>query len=270
MSIEHSISNECTVEEQDENDAERFTVVREEPELRATVDLEIQAKVDTNHPDSGTTGLTLEAEETLAAREMEIERTTRRLDDRQTSDREARSRDVASRGTSRATTPSRRDPREDLTREELAAVNRQAHRVAADVEGYTAAAIGRRLAAQVAAGRELLDAVLDVREQLFASGAPVPLGALESVPSGEVTVEGRLIDVWETDSTAIQEVGLLDDESGRTKLTVWAGSDQPWIAEGERVRLYNAKKNWYEGRCSVALTRWSRVEFPDHDRWWDA
>jgi len=41
--------------------------------LRSTVKLEIQGKVDTNHPDTGRTGLTLAAKERVEARQWEIE-----------------------------------------------------------------------------------------------------------------------------------------------------------------------------------------------------
>ena len=32
------------------------------------------------------------------------------------------------------------------------------------------------------------------------------------------------------------------------------------VREGETGRLYGVRKNWYEGRCSVAVTYWSRME----------
>jgi ssDNA-binding replication factor A large subunit len=51
------------------------------------------------------------------------------------------------------------------------------------------------------------------------------------------------------------------------KVTVWDASDQPWLDEGERVRIHGAAKSWYEGRVSVALTSWSRVVFPEREPW---
>jgi hypothetical protein len=51
---------------------------------------------------------------------------------------------------------------------------------------------------------------------------------------------------------------------------VWKRSTQPRVAEGETVVFRNVSKSWYQGRGSVALTGWSRVEFPEHERWWIA
>ena len=156
------MSNRYTVGEEvsgDEQHTERFAVV-EEPELRATVELEVQATVDTNHPDARRTGMTLEAEERMAGREMEIERTSRRVELSRQNDREARTRRVAAQGSrqrrcafhERATSvepecePGLDDPRARLSQEELAGVNQEADRLARSLDCWKRPAIARRLA----------------------------------------------------------------------------------------------------------------------------
>lgn len=67
--------------------------------------------------------------------------------------------------------------------------------------------------------------------------------------------------LWESNSPAIQPVGLLQDESGKTKFTSWVASNQLQAEEGERVRLYGVAQNWYDGCISVALIGWSTVHF---------
>ncbi len=47
-------------------------------------------------------------------------------------------------------------------------------------------------------------------------------------------------------------------------------STQPLIDEGEQVRLVAVATSWYDGRVSVALTGWSRIDSPERGRWWDA
>jgi hypothetical protein len=43
------------------------------------------------------------------------------------------------------------------------------------------------------------------------------------------------------------------------------------MREGDQVKIKYAKKNWYQGRCSIALTYDSLIIFPDRDdRWWEA
>lgn len=264
----------------DETDA--YTV-EERPELHATVDMEIRAKIDTNHPDTRKNGLTLEAEERIEAREWEIERTRTRVDRSPESNREARTARVAEIGSRsrrldferRAASvdprldPDAPDPRERLSREQLAAVNQEAHRLQTGIPGAgSTAAISRELADQVLLTGDLLSATVKVADRLKTQpGTVTPISRLGDVPHHEVDFEGRVTVLWEPSHRSIQQVGLIEDETDQVKVTVWHASDQPWLDEGERVRIYGAAKNWYQGRVSVALTSRSRVVFPECEPW---
>lgn len=279
MNSKHAIGYEPSVEAQAiEQDADGFEVVDEiaerERNLRPTVELEIQGKVDTNHLDTGRTGLTLAAEERMEAREWEIERTRRRWDRRADSDRGMRCRcEVRRVGREkrqefqrRAASvyqwldPERADPRELLGREELAAVNREARRIAERLDGWSRAAISRRLAEQVAEGADVTSAVLDVFEELrTAPGQVIPIEAVGEVRRREVSIAGTVTQLWKPSSPVIQQVGLIEDKTGRIKFTAWKASDVGMVREGERVRIRSAAENWYNGRVSIALTARSRV-----------
>ncbi|ELZ28729.1 OB-fold nucleic acid binding domain protein [Halogeometricum pallidum JCM 14848] len=273
-------------------DEDGFEVVDETPEFQATVQMEVQAKVDANHPDGMVDtseeriyGATLEQEERIRAREAELERISAQAELGTQEGREKRTRDIAAKRSAerrakfqkRAASvnpmadPERGDPRAELTQEQLAAVNKQSMRLAEKLDGWSRAAIGRRLGEAVVGGKDLMSAVVGVFEELeTAPGQVVPIGKLEDVNRKEVSIEGTVTVLWDSDSPAIQQVGLIEDESGRTKVTVWEKSNQPWIEEGERVRIHGAAKNWYNGRVSVALTGWSIVHFPERGRWWEA
>jgi len=250
-------------------------------EQRASVEQEIQAKVDRNHPD--TKGLTLEAEERIRAREEEIGRTRTRYDSRQDSDREERTRRRASEGSEdrrrdfaeRAASvepwadPEREDPRVELEQEQLADVNREAKRLAERLEGWSRAAVSKCLAERVAEGASLWSAAVGVFEDLQTGpGQVIPIASLADVDRGEVSIRGEIKVLWESSSSKIAQVGLIEDESGVTKFTSWAKSGQPEVREGEEVILRGVQKSWYEGRVSVALTGWSEVRFPERGRWW--
>lgn len=262
---------------------EQIEFEEERPDLRPSVEQEIQAKVDMNHPDAKRSGLTLAAEERLEAREWEIERTQVRFDRRQESDREARSRQaVAQVSVERRREFAKRaasvdpwadpdvvDPREQLPREELAAVNREAMRMAEKLPRWSRAAISRRLAERVVDGAGMTGAVIGVFEELrTAPGQVIPIAAVEGVRRREVDIEGKVAVLWEPSHPRIQQVGLIEDESGRVKFTVWRKSNQPMMRKGEHVKLENVARNWYNGRISVALTGWSRIEFVECD-WLD-
>ncbi|WP_226006629.1 DNA-binding protein [Natrinema salinisoli] len=298
MSSKNVFGNEVSVNEQasekvDEAavDEDGFEVVDETPEFQATVQMEVQAKVDANHPDGmvETTeerihGATLEQEERIRAREAELERIRAQAELGTQEGREKRTRDIAAKRSAerraefqkRAASvdpwadPERNDPRAELTQEQLAAVNKQSMRLSGKLDGWSRAAIGRRLGEAVVGGKDLMSAVVAVYEELeTAPGQVVLIGKLEGVNRKEVSIEGTVTQLWELSSPSIAQVGLIEDESGRTKFTSWKVSDAPWIEEGERVRIHGAAKNWYNGRVSVALTGWTTVHFPECGWWWE-
>jgi len=281
MSDKDAIAEEVWVDEQIENSRERREAATERddtPELRASVEQDTQAKVDhadDEWVDDRLFGQTLADEEKLKAREREIERTRHRIDDRQESDREARTRQVVREQTrTRHAQTQLVDAREFLSQDELAAVNQQADRLCERLGSsrrLSRATIGRQLAEHVLAGRELFEAVIQVAEaEQLAPGRVIPIEAVPEVKRGEVSIEGEIKVLWDASDPAIQQVGLIGDETAKIKFTSWVRSEQPMVREGERVRFRAVAKNWYRGRCSVALTSTSRVVFPDRGRWWDA
>jgi len=270
-------------------DEDGFPVVDETPEFEAAVEQETQAKVDANHPDgiADTSedrihGVTLEQEERIQAREAELERISAQAELGMQDGREQRTRDIAAKRSAarraefqkRAASvnpmadPERDDPRAELTQEQLAAVNKQSMRLAKKLDGWSRAAIGRRLGEAVVGGKDLMSAVVGVFEELqTAPGTVIPIEKLEDVNRKEVSIEGQIEVLWDSDSPAIAQVGLIADESGQTKVTIWEKSNAPWIEEGERVRIHGAARNWYEGRVSLAVTGWSTLHFPERGRW---
>ena len=268
MSSETRFGSKVSDAQTDNQEVE--ATVEEQPELRRSVDQEIQGKVDTNHPEARPEGMTLEGEEKFRAREDEIRSTRQRLDRRQSSDREARTREVVGSQTRYAQEEPPADPRTKLSQEQLAEVNERAAQIAAELDERSRAGAAYRLASKVAAGVDMLNAALLVKEELHASpGVPVPIDYLETVPRSTVDIEGEVVQLWDAQSPAVCQVGLIEDASGRTKFTSWVKSDPKVVREGDHVRLRQVEKSWYEGRVSVAVTGWSRIEFPERGRWWD-
>jgi len=164
-------------------DEDGFEVVDETPEFQATVQMEVQAKVDANHPDGMVDtseeriyGATLEQEERIRAREAELERISAQAEMGTQEGREKRTRDIAAKRSAERraefqkraasvdpwTDPERDDPRAELTQEQLAAVNKQSMRLAEKLDGWSRAAIGRRLGEAVVSGKDLTSAVVGV------------------------------------------------------------------------------------------------------------
>lgn len=289
MNSTNVLGNEGSVDEQtddqraDDGGEAIDGVAAREQRLRPTVELQAQARVDTEHPDVGPRGLTLAAEERLRAREAEIERTRTRWDRHQESDRERRSRAVVGRlsedrryefarragSVNRWLDPETADPRAQLSREALGAVNRATRRISERLDdgGWSRAAISRRIAEQVVDGLDVESAAMNVIDYLqTAPGQVVPIGRLADVDRAEVTIQGTVAVLWDASSSAIQQVGLIEDETGRTKFTTWVKSDQPMVQAGERVLFREVAKSWYEGRVSVAVTGRSAIRFLERNR----
>ena len=291
-------SNEVSVDEQAfENadevtvDEDGFEVVDETPEFRPSVHMEIQAKVDSNHPDARLEagpdhiyGKTLVQEERIQGREAELASISAKAVFGSQDGREERTREIVVEQTGAQRVeflkragcvnpmihPDRADPREMLTPEQLGGVNTEAMRLAKKLKGWSTAAIGRHLAEAVVGGTDLTSAVVGTFEKLqTAPGVVVPIGKLEAINREEVSIEGRIVQLWKPASPAIAQVGLIEDESGRTKFTSFVRSNPKWVQEGEKVCIHGAAKSWYQGRVSVAVTGWSTVHTPERGRWWE-
>ena len=53
------------------------------------------------------------------------------------------------------------------------------------------------------------------------------------------------IKLWSPNSSAISQVGLIADDTGKIKFTSWAKSKQKCVREGDQVKIKYTKKNWY-------------------------
>ncbi len=149
-------------------------------------------------------------------------------------------------------------------------MNQQAKRIAATVDGGPSrAAISRHLAKAILAGQETTTAVFTTQETVKQMPSVIlDIDEVPDVQGGEVNISGEIVELWTPSAANIAQVGLIADKSGAIKFTSWSKSDQPLVEEGDQVQLWHAKKNGYQGRCSLALTYDSRIEFPERTSWW--
>ncbi len=88
-----------------------------------------------------------------------------------------------------------------LTLGQLGGVNREAVRLAEKLGGWSTAAIGRQLAERVVGGVDLTSAVVGTFETLqTAPGVVVPIGKLEAINREDVTIEGTVRVLWQSDT----------------------------------------------------------------------
>jgi len=70
-----------------------------------------------------------------------------------------------------------------------------------------------------------------------------------------VDLRVEVVDLWESDSDAVAQVGLLGDESGTIRFVAFETSDLPDLEAGQAYELSNVVTDEYEGRYSVKLNR---------------
>ena len=96
--------------------------------------------------------------------------------------------------------------------------------------------------------------------------------AAQAVKVVEITEPGLWVDLkvkvaqlWETNSDAISQSGLVGDETGSIKFVKWAKADLSNVEEGKSYLLRNLVTDEFQGRFSVKLNRTSQIEPLDVD-----
>lgn len=97
----------------------------------------------------------------------------------------------------------------------------------------------------------------------------VKLADIESVHTDDgtlVNVEAVMVDqLWEPRSDKIAQVGLVGDESGRTKFVSFTTSELPEIEEGKAYKLDSVWTDEYEGNYSIKLASNTTITEIDED-----
>jgi replication factor A1 len=80
-----------------------------------------------------------------------------------------------------------------------------------------------------------------------------------------VDLKVKVAQLWETNSEAISQSGLVGDETGTIKFVKWVKADLPDLEDGKSYLLKNLVTDEFQGRFSVKLNRTSQIEPLDVD-----
>ena len=158
------------------------------------------------------------------------------------------------------------DPREHIETEDgtpdketIGELNQQAERVA-DRFQQSRAVMGKRIAEKVVEGAVVPEAVMSLVEELCEERTVrTPLSMVDPTNSW-ATVEGVVAKLFEPASSNQQQVGIIEDELGEAKLTVWENALQDVVlSEGDVVRIQSAKPGWYNGQLTLAVVSDTRM-----------
>ena len=103
------------------------------------------------------------------------------------------------------------------------------------------------------------------RNDLMGGGNEVK--QIREIDSAEewIDLTAKVVDLWEAQSDAVAQVGLLGDETGTIKFTKWSKSDLSELDEGQVYQLRNLVTDEYQGRYSVKLNRTTTIEAVDEE-----
>ncbi|RLG29147.1 replication protein A [Methanosarcinales archaeon] len=75
-----------------------------------------------------------------------------------------------------------------------------------------------------------------------------------------VNLRAKVVQLWDSTSPAISQVGLIGDETGTIKFVKWTKSNLPELLEGKSYSLENMTTDEWEGRFSVKMNRTTRIQ----------
>jgi len=119
------------------------------------------------------------------------------------------------------------------------------------------------------ARRSLTNSYLDEagldRDELGRGGAEAVL--VDEIDQDEqwVDVTVKVVDLWEPRSDSISQVGLVGDESGRTKFVAFSTSELEELDEGKNYKLANVVTDEYQGDYSIKLNRTTTITELDEE-----
>ena len=80
-----------------------------------------------------------------------------------------------------------------------------------------------------------------------------------------VNLRAKVVELWDSTSPSIDQVGLIGDETGKIKFVKWAKSNLPELVEGKSYSLDNMTTDEWEGRFSVKMNRTTRIQELDEE-----
>ena len=80
-----------------------------------------------------------------------------------------------------------------------------------------------------------------------------------------INLHAKVVQLWDSTSPAIDQVGLVGDETGTIKFVKWAKSNLPPLEEGKSYSLENMTTDEWEGRFSVKMNRTTRIQELDEE-----
>lgn len=103
------------------------------------------------------------------------------------------------------------------------------------------------------------------REEFFERESPLVKISEITKPNQWITLKVKVVQLWDSNSPNVSQVGLIGDETGIIKFVVWERANQPEVEEGKSYIFRNVVTDSFQGRMQINVTRTSRIEEIDED-----
>ncbi|WP_456478253.1 replication protein A [Geoglobus ahangari] len=103
------------------------------------------------------------------------------------------------------------------------------------------------------------------REELFERESPLIKISEITKPNQWVSLKAKVVQLWDSNSPNVSQVGLIGDETGIIKFVIWAKAEMPEVEEGRSYLFKNVVTDSFQGRMQVNVTRTSRIVEVDED-----
>ncbi|WMW21279.1 replication factor A [Methanolobus mangrovi] len=80
-----------------------------------------------------------------------------------------------------------------------------------------------------------------------------------------VNVRGKIVQLWDNSHESISQVGLVGDESGTIKFTLWESAGAPLVEEGKSYVFKNVVVNEWNGKFQLNVNKSSSIESIDEE-----
>jgi|Deesub1362A_J573_1020465.scaffolds.fasta_scaffold00190_27 replication factor A1 len=84
-------------------------------------------------------------------------------------------------------------------------------------------------------------------------------------PNQWISVKGKVVQLWESESPKISQVGLIGDETGTIKFVIWSSSGQPPVEESKSYIFRNVVSDSFLERMQINVNKNSEIEPIEED-----
>ncbi len=97
------------------------------------------------------------------------------------------------------------------------------------------------------------------REELFERESPLVKISEIVKPNQWISLKAKVVQLWDSNSPNVSQVGLIGDETGIIKFVIWAKAGMNEVEEGKSYLFKNVVTDSFQGRMQVNIGRTSKI-----------